>query len=139
LCHAHSAVLLACVFPGLLQKDFANLRRALCLLSSASGLKLEWFHSRIVECHFKACDSFVKRILDQENHSLHHTLSEAKSLQPGRCLCRIIPACHHPFSGLIPLRSEYSPQRAHSAVTITTYIPIYINTDSLCLFLLKML
>jgi len=78
-------ILLYCshvIFTGLQQKDFGNLHRALRLLSGASGLRMEWVHSRIVERHFKACDSFVKRILGQENHPLHPAILEAKSLQP---------------------------------------------------------
>jgi len=79
------------ICAGLLQKYFADLRRAHRLLSGASCLNMKWFYSRSLERHFKACDSLVKPNIRQESHPLHQALSAEKSLRPSRPLYRTTP------------------------------------------------
>jgi len=107
------------ISPGLLQKDFANILCAIYLLSRASDLNIEWFHSRTVERYINACDSVVKQILAQENHnSTRHYhkrrpsgQEDPQSLHSAENI--IISAYHHPLRGLIPLPLKCSSRRAH--------------------------
>jgi hypothetical protein len=65
------------VFPGLLQKDFTVLKRAIKIIAKPGGLAYNELCTTVINRHFSACARFCDRILGDSNHPLHIPLSSA--------------------------------------------------------------
>ncbi|CAH8849001.1 unnamed protein product [Trichobilharzia szidati] len=63
------------IFPGLLKKDFASLRRALKAVSRASGISLNQLVNTIVDRHIMSCKKLANSILSDPEHPLYTQLS----------------------------------------------------------------
>ncbi|CAH8827539.1 unnamed protein product [Trichobilharzia szidati] len=71
-------ILLYCsplIFPGLLKKDYAVLRRVLNAVSRACGLPLRDLANTIVERHVNSCKNWAKAVLSDPLHPLYSQLS----------------------------------------------------------------
>ncbi len=67
------------IFPGLLKRDFALLKRSIKLISQVSCLNFSYLTNLICERHIKASSDFAERILGDHQHPLHDDLSKARS------------------------------------------------------------
>jgi hypothetical protein len=77
------------IFPGLLSKDFALLRRAIRIVSNSSSIAYSEITSDIITRHFSSCEQLIDRTMSDESHPLHHSLSQCLSTSSTRNLFKL--------------------------------------------------
>jgi hypothetical protein len=72
------------VFSGLLKKDYIVIKRSIKLIARASGIHYNDLCNIIIKRHFSACSNFSQHILNDPEHPLYGTLSNARSVRNTR-------------------------------------------------------
>ncbi len=82
------------ISPGLLKHNLAPLKRSIKLTSQVCGLSFSYLTNLVCERHIKVSSrlQFAKRILGDNQHSLHDDLSNARSHTSTRSRFKMLPS-----------------------------------------------
>ncbi len=79
LCYPYYFILFTNHFPGLLNKDFASIKKCIRLLSASSGEAYTHLCKVRISQHFNSCTRLSASIINDPLHSLHPCFSNALS------------------------------------------------------------
>ncbi len=80
----------ACAIPGLLNKDFASIKKFIRLLSTSSGVAYTHIDRVLIYQHFNSCTRLPTSIINDPLHLLHPCLSRALSTSNTRSSFKLL-------------------------------------------------
>ncbi len=78
------------IFSGLLNKDFASIKKCIPLLSTSSGVAYTHICKVLISQHFNSCTRLSTSIINDPLHSLHPCLSKALSTSNTRSSFKLL-------------------------------------------------
>ncbi len=78
------------IYPGLLNKDFASIKKCIRLLSTSSGVSYTYICKILISQHFNSCTRLSTSIINDPHHPLHPCLSKALSTSNTRSSFKLL-------------------------------------------------